>query len=125
MAFILRRPGLTGQFVVDDLSGATLRAGGRKIRQSSSILTVHAATNISAHRASANGRRAPYRDHEVAIPFGRALNDKPARNKLRNIKPLHGSDPLPESKPIRRFDFIKSESEPILDADPGLLFDAD
>jgi len=100
-------------------------ACGRKIRQFSSILTVHAATNISAHRASANGRRAPYRDHEVAIPFGRALNDKPARNKLRNIKPLHGSDPLPESKPIRRFDFIKSESEPILDADPGLLFDAD
>jgi hypothetical protein len=66
-------------------------ACGRKIRQSSPILTVHAATNTSAHRASANGRRAPYRDRQAAVVFGRALNGKPPRNKLRNIKPLHGS----------------------------------
>jgi hypothetical protein len=92
-------------------------ACGRKIHQSSPILTVHAATNTSAHRASANGRRAPYRDRQAAVVFGRALNDKPARNKLRNIKPLHGSDPLPESKPNRRLDFIKTESEPILHAE--------
>ncbi len=53
------------------------RPRGRKIRQGSSILTVHAGTNTSAHRASANGRRAPYRDRQAAVVFGRALNDKP------------------------------------------------
>jgi hypothetical protein len=73
---------------------------------------MHAATNASAHRTSANARRDPYPDYQAAIVFGRALNDKSARNKFRNVKPLHGSDPLPESKPNRRLDFIKSESEP-------------
>ena len=102
-----------------------LDARGRKIDQPPPILAMHAAASASTRRAAANARRAPYCDDEAVVVFHRALNDKPARNKLRNIKPLHGSDPLPESKPIRRFDFIKSESEPILDADPGLLFDAD
>ena len=57
--------------------------------------------------------------------FTPALNDESARNKLRNVKPIHGSDPQPESEPSRRREFIKSESDPILDADRGAKFDAD
>jgi hypothetical protein len=109
-------PPLAGRRVAEEAAGPQNQryshAGGRKIRQSPSILAVHAATNASAHRTSANARRDPYPDYQAAIVFGRALNDKSARNKFRNVKPLHGSDPLPESKPNRRLDFIKSESEP-------------
>ena len=92
-------------------------ASGWKIRQPSPILAVHAVANASARRASANTRRASYRDHKAVVVFHRALNDKSARNKLRNVKPMHGSDPQPESEPSRRREFIKSESDPKFDAD--------
>ena len=87
-------------------------ARGRKITQPSPILAVHAAANAFAHPASANSRRAPNHDHEAVVVFYRALNDKPARNKLRNLKPLHRPDPQPESEPNWRLDFIKYESDP-------------
>jgi hypothetical protein len=90
-------------------------ARGRKITQPSPILAVHAAANASAHWASANSRGASYRDHEAVVVFHRALNDKAARNKLRNLKPLHRSDPQPESEPNRRLYFIKCESDPKID----------
>jgi hypothetical protein len=88
----------------------------RKITKPSPILAVHAAANASARRASTNCRRASYRDHEAVVVFHRALNDKSARNKFRNLKPLHRSDPQPESEPNRRLDFIKYESDPIFHA---------
>jgi hypothetical protein len=100
-------------------------ACGRKISQSPSILAGHAATNASAHRTPANARPDPYPDYEATIVFGRALYYKSVRNKFRNVKPLHSSDSRPESETNRRLDFIKSESDPLLQADPGVRFGAD
>jgi hypothetical protein len=96
-------------------------AGGRKITQPSPILAVHAAANASAHRAAANSCRASYRDHEAIAVSRRALNHEAARNKLRNVKSLHCSDPQPESEPNRRLEFIKSESDPKIDP-AGTIF---
>ena len=87
-------------------------ARSRKITKPSPILAVHAAANAPARRASTNCRRASCRDHEAVVVFHRALNDKSARNKLRNLKPLHRSDPQPESEPNRHLDFVKYESDP-------------
>jgi hypothetical protein len=116
-------PPLASRSVAEEAAGPQNQryshACGRKISQSPSILAVHAATNASAHRTSANARRDPYPDYEATIVSGRALYDKSARNKFRNVKPPHSSDPQPESEPNRRFDFIKSESDPILDAKGG------
>ena len=67
---------------------------------------------LRARGAAANARRASYRDDEAVVVFHRALNHEFARNKLRNVKPLHSSDPQPESEPNRRLDFIKCKSEP-------------
>jgi hypothetical protein len=97
-------------------------ASGWKIRQPSPILAVHAVANASARRASANTRRASYRDHKAVVVFHPALNDESARNKLRNVKPMHGSDPQPESEPSRRREFIKSESDPLFRENLGSRF---
>jgi hypothetical protein len=40
----------------------------------------------------------------------------PRGTSSATVKPPHSSDPQPESEPNRRFDFVKSESDPILDA---------
>ena len=92
-------------------SGLSGRPRPARSRQSSLILAVHAAANASAHRAAANHCYASYRDHQAIVVFYRALNDKSARNKLLNLKPLHSSDPQPESKSNWRLDFIKYQSE--------------
>src|SRR5579863_1515881 len=44
-------------------------ASGWNIRQPSPILAVHAVANASARRASANTRRASYRDHKAVVVF--------------------------------------------------------
>ena len=59
---------------------ALSRPGGRKIRQSS-LPTVHAATNTSAHRASANGRRALIAITKSPSSLVALSNDKPASDK--------------------------------------------
>ena len=73
-------------------------------------------------RTSGSGkqRRASYRDHEAVAVSRRALNHNSGRNKLRNVKSLHLSDPKPESEPNRRLEFIKCESDPTFDADRQL-----
>jgi hypothetical protein len=90
-------------------------AGGRKIGQPPPILAVHTAASASARRAAASARRGSYCDDEAVAVFHRALNDESARNKLRNVKPLHDPDPQLESEPNRRLDFIKCESDPNID----------
>jgi hypothetical protein len=86
--------------------------------QSPSILAMHAATNASADRTSANARRELYPDYEATIVSGRALYDKSARNNFRNLNPCI-AHPQPESEPNRRIDFIKSESGPLFPTNPG------
>jgi hypothetical protein len=112
-------PPCAGLGIADEAAGPQNQRypgpSGRKIRQAPLIVTMHAPTNGSAHRAAASHCYAPDRDHEaVAVPC-RALNDKSARNKLRNVKSIHSSDPQPESEPSRRLDFIRFESEPKID----------
>jgi hypothetical protein len=114
-------PSRTSRSVTEEAAGLQNQryshAGGRKIRQPSPVLAVHAATNASAHRAAANRRRPSYRDHEALAVSRRALNHESARNKLRNVKSLHRPDPQPESEPNRRLEFIKFESDPKLHAE--------
>jgi hypothetical protein len=86
-------PSRTSRSVTEEAAGLQNQryphASGRKIRQPSPVLAVHAATNASADQAAANRRRASYRDHEAVAVSRRALNHESARNKLRNVKSLH------------------------------------
>jgi hypothetical protein len=89
-------------------------ACGRKIRALPPIFAMDTLRNSSARRTATKDRRRSDRDDETAVVLRRALNDKPARNEFRNLKPLHRPDPQPESEPNWRLDFIKSESDPII-----------
>jgi hypothetical protein len=103
------------------------------------VRTVLAALDVAAERGSATdldrrhdlqlseahvtgiglSPRRPWRERRRR-PRGEAATrpwsaNESARNKLRNVKPTHGSDPQPESEPSRRREFIKSESDPRID----------
>ena len=83
-------------------------ACGRKICQLSSILAVHAATNLSAHRASANGRRALYRDHEVGVASVVLSTTNPRGTSSETSNPCMALIPCPNQSQSGGLDFIKS-----------------
>ena len=90
---------------------------GRKIRQSSSILTVHAATNT--FRTSGIGKRSPRplsRSRSRHRLWSRSQRQIRAEQAPKHQTLLHGSDPLPEIKanPAPRL-HQTSKLEPVLD----------
>lgn len=61
-----------------------------------------------------------YRDEQRLAVLTDAVYDEALRHERRRPERLsHGVDSFCETNASRRPDFIKSESEPTLDADPG------